>query len=350
MEIQKQIFGKVNGTDIYKYTMTADSGISVSIISFGGAVTNLFVPDREGRLADIVCGYDELDSYVNGDGYQGALIGRFGNRIGRGKFTLDGVEYTLFNNDGNNHLHGGKEGFSHKIWQASPSVDGEGCHLDLTYTSPDGEEGYPGELKLCVRYTLTNDSLEISYNATTDKRTALNLTNHTYFNLGGYDSGDIFSHVVQMDADAFLETDAELISTGKIVPVENTPFDFRAPKSIGADFNCDYEPLKLAGGYDHCMCFAGGASNGARIKVSHEPSGRVMEVFTDMPCVQFYSGNFMCNEKYPFKGGYTQKKQHAFCLETQKMPDSMNHAHFTDCTLSPDEVYSSKTVYKFSVK
>ena len=348
MDIQKNFFGKVNGSDIYKYTMTADSKMSVSIITFGGAITNLFVPDKCGNLTDIVCGYDDLDSYVNGDGYQGALIGRFGNRIGDAKFTLDGAEYLLFKNDGENHLHGGKEGFSHKIWSASPSLSSDACHLDLHYTSPDGEEGYPGTLDVNVRYTLTDNALQISYKANTDKRTVLNLTNHAYFNLGGYNSGDIFGHVVQMDADAFLETDAALIPTGKIVSVECTPFDFREPKSIGKDFECDYEPLKLAGGYDHCMCFTGGVSDSARIKVTHEPSGRVMEVYTDMPCVQFYTGNFMCNEAYPFKNGYTQKKQHAFCLETQKMPDSMNHSGFTNCILSPDETYSSTTVYKFT--
>ena len=353
MNIEKKPFGSVDGHDVDVYTLTNDSGMSADIITLGGAIQRLMVPDRRGELCDIVGGYDNLRSYVEGDGYQGALVGRFGNRICKGKFTLDGKEYTLFCNNGENHLHGGKVGFSHKIWDAVASIDEDGCCLELSYTSPDGEEGYPGTLTVNVRYKLTKDNaLSISYRATTDKKTILNLTNHTYFNLGGYASGKVFDHIMQIDAESFLETDAGLIPTGNIIPVENTPFDFREPKTIGRDFDLSFEPMRLAGGYDHCMNFVKRDKPMAkpRVTVWEEKSGRVMEVYTDMPCVQFYSGNFLNNPDHPHKSGYPQGLQNAFCLETQKMPDAINHDSFTDCTLDVGEVYESTTVSKFSVK
>lgn len=353
MNIEKQYFGSANGKAVDKYTLTVDSGMSVSIITLGGAVNRLMVPDRRGELVDVVCGYDNLRSYIEGDGYQGALIGRYGNRICKGRFTLDGKEYDLYINNGENHLHGGKQGFSHKVWDASASIEEDGCCLDLTYTSPDGEENYPGTLTVKVRYKLTKDNaLSISYHATTDKKTILNLTNHTYFNLSGYASGKIFDHVMKIDADSFVETDAGLIPTGNIVSVEGTAFDFREPKTIGRDFDLLYEPLKLAGGYDHCMNFIKRDDPMAvpRVTVWEKNSGRVMEVYTDMPCVQFYTGNFLNNADHPFKGGYPQGLQNAFCLETQKMPDSINHEGFTDCTLDKGEIFESTTIYKFSVK
>lgn len=353
MNIEKKLFGTHNGRDVDVYTLTNDNGMSADIITFGGAIQKLMVPDRRGELCDVVGGYDNLRSYVEGDGYQGALVGRFGNRICKGKFTLDGVEYNLYCNNGENHLHGGKVGFSHKIWDAVASIEEDGCCLDLTYVSPDGEESYPGTLTVNVRYKLSQDNaLSISYRATTDKKTVVNLTNHTYFNLGGYASGKVFDHIMQTDAESFVETDAGLIPTGNIIPVENTPFDFREPKAIGRDFDLSYEPMRLAGGYDHCMNFPHSDEPMAkpRVTVWEEKSGRVMEVYTDMPCVQFYSGNFLKNPDHPHKGGYPQATQNAFCLETQKMPDSVNHPHFTDCTLDVGEVYESTTVYKFSVK
>ncbi len=353
MNIEKKPFGRVDGRDVDVYTLTNDSGMSVSIITFGGAIQKLMVPDRRGELCDIVGGYDNLRSYVEGDGYQGALVGRFGNRICKGKFTLDGVDYTLFCNNGENHLHGGKVGFSHKVWDAVASIEDDGCCLDLSYTSPDGEEGYPGTLTVNVRYKLSKDNaLSISYRATTDKKTILNLTNHSYFNLGGYASGKVFDHIMQIDAESFLETDAGLIPTGNVIPVENTPFDFREPKAIGRDFDLSYEPMRLAGGYDHCMNFVKRDEPMAkpRVTVWEEKSGRVMEVYTDMPCVQFYSGNFLDNPDHPHKSGYPQGLQNAFCLETQKMPDAINHDNFTDCTLDVGEVYETTTIYKFSTK
>ena len=350
MNIEKSYFGEAFGRSVDKYTLTVDSGMSVSIITLGGAIQKLLVPDREGKLADIVGGYDDLFDYVEGDGYQGALIGRFGNRICKGAFSLDGVDYKLFINNGPNHLHGGEYGFSHKVWDAEAGIEEDGCTLTLKYTSPDGEEGYPGTLKVTVTYKLSQDNaLSIKYHATTDKKTVLNLTNHTYFNLGGFASGKIFDHELWIDADSFLETDETLIPTGRRVSVEGTAFDFRTPKTIGRDFDLSYEPLRLAGGYDHCMNFTERAEpmSAPRARAYEAKSGRVMEVYTDLPCVQFYSGNFLNDPDHDFKGGYPQGLQNMFCLETQKMPDSVNRPDFTDCTLDVGEVYETTTVYKF---
>lgn len=353
MNIEKKLFGRTGGKDVHVYTMTVDSGMSVSILTLGGAIQKLLVPDRCGKLTDIVGGYDDIADYVEGDGYQGALIGRVGNRICKGKFTLDGVNYSLFINNGPNHLHGGEVGFSHKIWDASAAVVDDGCELTLTYLSPDGEEGYPGALSVSVKYKLSSDNaLSISYRATTDKRTVVNLTNHSYFNLGGYASGKIFDHELWMDVESFLETDETLIPTGRMIDVKGTPFDFTVPKTIGLDFDLSYEPLRIAGGYDHCLNFVkrDDPLAKARARVWERKSGRVMEVYTDQPCVQFYTGNFLNNAEHPFKGGYPQGLQNMLCLETQKMPDSINHAGFTDCTLDVGEVYEHNTIYKFSVK
>lgn len=353
MNVEKRPFGKAYGNAVDMYTMTVDSGASVSIITFGGAINKLLVPDREGKLADIVCGYDDMSGYLGSDGYQGALIGRVANRIANGKFTLDGVEYDLYINNNKNHLHGGKVGFSHKIWDAEARVEEDGCVLDLYYTSPDGEESYPGTLKVKVSYKLSQDNaLHITYRAETDKKTIINLTNHAYFNLGGYASGKIFDHELWLDADTFVVTDDEMIPTGEFASVEGTAFDFREPKTIGRDFDLSYRPLEVAGGYDHCINFVKREQpmSAPRMRAYDEKSGRVMEVYTTEPCAQFYSANFMKNPNYPFKGGYPQAAQNAFCLETQRMPDSVNHPNFTDCTLNAGEVYESTTIYKFLTK
>lgn len=353
MSIQRKRFGTLpDGRAAEVFTLKNSSGLCAEITDYGGAVIRLMTPDREGRFSDIVCGYDSLNDYVAADGYQGALIGRFGNRIARGKFTLDGKEYYLARNNGDNHLHGGECGFSHRLWHASTS-DGHEPSIMLTYNSPDGEEGYPGNLKVTVTYTLTADNrLSIEYSAQTDKKTILNLTNHTYFNLGGYASGSVYEHILQLDADTYLPTDAGLIPTGELRDVSGTPFDFRVPKVIGRDIETDDKDLVTAGGYDHCFNFIGGASDTPRIRgeLYSPATGRVMELYTDRPAVQFYTGNFMTNSAYPFKGGLPQRKQHALCLETQGMPDSINHPGFTDCTLSPGEIFKSRTEYKFSVR
>ncbi len=352
--ITKHEFGTLEsaGLKVYNYTMKNRNGMSVTISEFGGAVVEIRVPDKFGRNTDVVGGYDSLRDYVLADGYLGALVGRVGNRIGRGTFPLDGETIRVSCNDGRNSLHGGKVGWSHKIWSVKPE-DGDEPRLILTLHSPDGEEGFPGNVDVTVVYQiLSNNALSIHYEATTDKRTPVNLTNHTYFNLGGYASGTIYDHVLQIQADTFLPTDKELIPTGEIRSVAGTPFDFREPKTIGRDLDSDYPDLKNAGGYDLCLNFEGGATKAPerRIMVYEPNSGRVLTVFTDQPCVQFYSGNFMDSAEFPMKGGLPRRKQTAFCLETQAMPDSVNHPNFTNTILNPGETYTHTVIYKFSVQ
>lgn len=350
MSITKELFGTHRGHEIYKYTLTNDNGMSVTISDFGATIININVPDRSGRLDDVICGYDDLTSYVEADGYQGAIIGRVGNRICKGKFTLDGVDYNMYINNGPNHLHGGKEGFDKRVWKVLAIDDGSEPSIKLFLISADGDEGYPGNLAVTVTYALKNDgSLSIRYEASTDRRTIINLTNHTYFNLGGYSSGKIYNHELWIDADTYLPTDDSLIPTGELKSVAGTPFDFRIAKAIGRDIKVHDRDLIIAGGYDHCLNFTGGESGvpKLRAKAIHKRSGRVMEMYTNQPCLQFYSGNFLTNEKYPFKNGVPQEIQMAFCLETQHMPDSINHENFTDVILNPGEKYDYTTIYKF---
>ncbi len=351
--ITKHYFGTLDdGSEVCCYTMKNRTGMTVTVCEFGGAITEIRVPDKYGRSTDVAMGYDSLRDYVLADGYLGALVGRFGNRIAGGKFTLDGKTYTLYQNNGKNSLHGGKVGFSHRMWTVRPT-DGEEPQLTLTLHSPDGEEGYPGNVDVTVTYALlAGNALSIRYEATTDQRTPLNLTNHTYFNLGGFASGKILDHVVQMEADRYLPTYADLIPTGEIRSVKNTPFDFREPKTIGRDIDADSEDLRIAGGYDHCLCFTEGETEEPtlRLEVYEPESGRILRMYTNQPCMQFYTGNFLCNPEFPLKGGYPQSKQSAFCLETQKMPDSVNHKNFTDTVVNPGEPYRHITIYRFSVK
>lgn len=350
--IEKKLFGILeDGQEVYNFTLSNQSGMSVTISAFGGTVVSIRVPDRFGRVSDVVAGYDSLGDYVLGNGYLGALVGRTANRIAGGRFLLDGVTYCIGRNNDGNSLHGGNVGFSHRVWEVEP-IDGEEPKLLLKLRSPDGEEGYPGNLDVTVTYTLTHDmALAIRYEAVTDRRTPVAMTNHTYFNLGGYASGKIFDHVLQMEANAYLPTDKELIPTGEIRSVNGTPFDFRDAKLIGADIDADDEDLKLAGGYDHCFCFVGGATEDVKLRiVVFEPeSGRMMRVFTNQPCVQFYTANSLNNPLHPLKGGYPQTPHTAFCLETQTMPDSVNHQNFTNTILTPGETYLHETVYQFSV-
>lgn len=350
MSIKKELFGTHRGCDIYKYTLENENGMSVVISNFGATILSINVPDKNGEVADVICGYDDLQSYVEADGYQGAIIGRVGNRICKGNFSLDGVDYHMYINNGPNHLHGGKEGFDKKIWQVLSLDESVEPSIKLFLLSRDGDEGYPGNLAVTVSYSLKNDgSLSIRYEANTDKRTLINLTNHTYFNLGGYSSGKIYDHELWLDADTYLPTDDTLIPTGEIRSVEGTPFDFKLPKTIGRDIKMNNKDLIIAGGYDHCLNFVGGETQlpKLRAKAIHQASGRVMEMYTNQPCVQFYSGNFLTNEKYPFKNNVPQQKQMAFCLETQHMPDSINHDNFTNVVLNPGEQYDYTTIYKF---
>lgn len=353
MSITKEYFGNLSdGRAVHRYLMRNARGMAVAILDFGGAIQQILVPDRDGRLADVVGGYDDISHYEFGDGYQGALIGRFGNRICRGELELDGKRYQLYINNGENHLHGGKVGFSHKIWEVTEE-DGLEPALKLHYVSPDGEENYPGTLDVTVTYTLkAENALSIHYEATTDKKTVLNLTNHSYFNLGGFASGKIFDHILQLDADTYLATDDGLIPTGELVDVTGTPFDFRTPKAIGKDFAAENRDLKIAGGYDHCFNFTGGERKNPiwRATLYDQASGREMRVITNQPSVQCYTANFLCNPNHPFKGGYPQGKQNAVCLETQHMPDSIHHEGFTNTVLLPGEKYDYTTEYAYGVR
>lgn len=352
--IEKKPFGVLStGEKISSYTLSNGNGTRVTVIDYGAAVISLSVRDRNGRFSDIVAGYDSLFDYEFGDGYLGAVVGRAGNRIANGSFTLDGASYTLYRNDGENHLHGGKQGFSNKVWSVEMH-DSDEPYLVMSYISAGGEEGYPGTLSVVVTYKLSkDDSLSINYKAQTDRPTVLNLTNHSYFNLGGYASGDVLDHEITIDADTYLPTNEALIPTGEVRAVKGTPFDFMSPKKIGRELDIEKNTdLKIAGGYDHCMNFVGGETDTPklRIKVYDEKSGRRMSVYTDQPCVQFYTANFLANSEHPLKGGYPQQRRHAFCLETQHMPDSINHKNFTNTVLRPGEIYDSTTVYKFDVE
>ncbi|MBO5295047.1 MAG: galactose mutarotase [Clostridia bacterium] len=351
--ITKHHFGVLDGgTDVYTYTMKNANGMTVRICEFGGAIMEIRVPDRWGRMSDVVGGYDSLRDYVLAGGYLGALVGRTCNRITEGKYSIGDKAYSVYCNDGKNSLHGGKVGYSHRIWNVKP-VDGDEPKLILTLDSPDGEEGYPGNLKVTVTYALlSSNALSIRYEAETDATTIVNMTNHAYFNLGGYASGKIFDHVMQMDADRYLPTDQGLMPTGEQRSVTGTPFDFREPKTIGVDFDMENEDIKTAGGFDHCFCFTGGETKEPvmRVQVYEPNSGRMMQVYTNQPCIQFYSGNFLDDPEHPLKGGYPQNKQSLFCVETQKMPDAKKNDGFDNIILNPGEKYDYTTVYQFSVK
>ena len=353
--ITKEFYGSLaDGREVYRYTLTNKNGLKIKVLNYGGVVTELWTPDRRGGFTDIIGGYDTLESYVGADGYQGALIGRVGNRIDQAKFTLEGKDYELYHTEDNgNLLHGGNIGFNQKIFEVT-ELDGDEPALVLHTVSEDGDEGFPGNLDLTVTYTLTKENgWKINYHATTDKTTIVNLTHHAYFNLRGYAAGHVYPIKLQLDADTYLPINENLIPTGELRSVEGTPFDFREPKEIGKDINADDKDLIIAGGYDHCFCFTEkGTGNQIveRICVYEPNSGRRMHVLTNQPCVQFYTGNFLTNAEHPFKGGYPQGQQNAFCLETQHMPDSIHHPNFTDVTLSPGEVYDYTTIYRFDIQ
>ncbi|MHC4394448.1 MAG: aldose epimerase family protein [Planctomycetota bacterium] len=344
MCIKKQAYGQTNEKKIYLYTLTNTNGLKAEIINFGGIVTRLYVPDRNGNFADIVLGYDTLEEYISDGTHFGALIGRYGNRIAKGKFSLNGVEYTLAQNNGENHLHGGIKGFNKVVWDAEEKKIDNSIALKLTYLSKDGEEGYPGNLTCTVIYTLTNDNeLKISYEAKTDKTTVVNLTNHSYFNLAGHDSGNVLAHEIMLNADHFLPVDDGLIPTGQIKPVKGTPMDFTKPMTIGSRIT------QVKGGYDHNYCLNSSDGSPAPAVEVYEPgSGRVMQIFTTQPGVQFYTGNFLSSSN---KGkGAVYNKHNGFCLETQHFPDSPNKPDFPSVVLKPGQKYKQLTVHKFSVK
>lgn len=352
MSIERELFGTLpDGREVFAYTLRNEAGMRVKICTYGGAVMQLYAPDRRGAFDDVVCGYSSLDSYIGGDGYQGAIIGRLANRVGGARFRLDGKEYSLYKNDGENSLHGGDAGFNAAIWDVAEAKDCESPALVLHCTFADGEGGYPGNLDTTVTYTLSADNaLSIEYRARSDRKTVVSLTNHTYFNLGGYASGSVMGHRLTLDADRYLETGADLVPTGRILPVAGTSLDFGMEKALSDGFDPERGELKNAGGYDHCLCFTDGEANGeVKLRgILRDPvSGRGMKLLTDQPCVQLYSGNFLTNERFPFKNGLPQTKRMAVCLETQKMPDSVNHEGFTDVTLDVGEEYLHRTVYAF---
>ncbi|HEV2379412.1 MAG TPA: aldose epimerase family protein [Terriglobia bacterium] len=348
--IKMSEFGKMpDGQTIDLYTLNNSSGMKVAITNYGGRIVSLTAPDRSGKMDDVVLGFDDLAGYLANNPYFGALIGRYGNRIGGAKFRLDGKEYHLAANDGPNSLHGGLKGFDKAVWKAH-EVPGSHPALELTYLSKDGEEGYPGNLKVKVVYTLMgNNSLQIDYSATTGKDTVLNLTNHSYFDLSGQGSGDILKTQMMINASQFTPVDANLIPTGELRKVEGTPLDFRKSTAIGERIDGDDEQLKLGRGYDHNFVLDHGGNGLTLAARAVDPdSGRVLEVLTTQPGIQFYTGNFLDGTVHG-KGGKVYGRRSAFCLETQHFPDSPNKPNFPSTELKPGQTYHEATVFKFSI-
>lgn len=337
-----------NGRETAIYTLKNKNGIVAQITNYGAIIVSLFVPDRKGNFADIVQGYDTIQEYINGNGpYMGAIVGRCANRIAKGKFTLEGKEYTLAVNNGPNHLHGGKTGFDKVVWDVKGA---SASKLELAYFSKDGEEGYPGNVKVEVTYKLTEDNeLILDYKATTDKTTVFNLASHSYFNMAGEGSGDIYNQELKLNANFFTPVDETSIPTGEILSVKGTPMDFTSPKKFGADIDKDNEQIKFGVGYDHNFVLSHMPGLMGLAAVATDPvSGRVMEIYTTQPGVQLYTANWIDGEKG--KGGKKYGKRWAFCLETQHFADAVNKPHFPGTILKPGETYQHSCVHKFTVK
>ena len=350
-EITKAPFGTADGKSVEIYTLANSKGSEARIMTYGGTLVSLKVPDRNGKFSDVVLGYDSLADYQKATAYFGALIGRYGNRIGKGKFSIGGKEYKLAINNGVNHLHGGLKGFDKVIWTASPSVEADGAHLELNYLSRDGEEGYPGNLNVKVEYVLTeNNELKIVYSATTDKPTVVNLTHHSYFNLAGAGQGTILDHQLTLNADRFTPTDSGSIPTGELRSVKGTPFDFTKATAIGSRVEQNGEQLKFGNGYDHNFVLnKNGEVLSLAATVYESTSGRVLELFTTEPAVQFYTGNFL-DGSIKGKSGQNYPRRSGFCLEAQHFPDSPNRPKFPSTVLRPGKTYRQTTIYKFSVR
>ncbi len=351
--ITKSDFGKTpDGQAVELYTLKNAKGAEACIMTYGGVMEKLLVPDRNGNLADVVLGFDTLDGYVGPNcPYFGALIGRFGNRIGGAQFTLDGQTYTLAKNDHGNTLHGGLKGFDKVLWTARPSLGAHGPQLVLAYVSKDGEEGFPGNLEVTAIYTLTDDNeLRLEYTAKTDKDTVVNLTDHSYFNLAGQGNGDILNHVVYINANQTTPTDAHLIPTGALADVTGTPFDFRTPTTIGARINDPDTLLQYGPGYDHNWVINNPPGQfGLQARVVEPHSGRVLEVWSDQPGLQFYAGNFL-DGTITGKDGKVYQRRSAFTMEPQHFPDSPNKPGFPSVELKPGDTYHCTIVYKFSTQ
>ncbi|MGN6543757.1 MAG: aldose epimerase family protein [Aureliella sp.] len=337
------------------FTLKNSSGMTVKITNYGAIVTSILVPDRNGKLADVALGYNRVEDYMNAvdKPYFGAIAGRYANRIAKGKFTLSGKTYQLAVNNGENHLHGGVIGFDKVVWDAKPLSAAGGKALELTYLAKDREEGYPGNLQVRVVYTLTdNNELKVDYRATTDQATPVNLTQHTYFNLKGEGQGDILDHVLALHADKYTPTDKTMIPTGEIAPVKGTPLDFTQAKPIGRDIDADHEQLKFGMGFDHNYVIdrpEGDATLRPAARVYEPASGRVLEISTTEPGIQFYCGNFL-DGRLKGKSGKPYVHRGGFCLETQHYPDSPNHPNFPSTIVEPGKPYRCSTVFKFSVQ
>lgn len=351
MNITRKPFARYEEKEIDLYTLSNDNGMRVEIINYGGIIVSIETPDKEGRIADVTLGYDRFEDYLERSPYFGALIGRFGNRLADASFTLNGKLWQLSKNEGRNQLHGGPHGFDKKVWQASIQENPKG--LKLTYTSPDGEEGYPGTLEATVVYSLSDDNgLKIEYTAVSDKDTIINLTNHAYFNLAGHESGTIYKQKVWINADNFTPTDEEWLPTGEIRPVAGTPFDFLSPKEVGEGLlNCMDDPqMQIGKGYDHNYVLNTKGNLEEKAAEVYDPeSGRVMTVYTTKPGIQLYTGNHL-RSAGKGKGGAPYTTHHGLCLETQYFPNAMQHAHFPSPILKAGEVYKHTTIYKFGVR
>jgi aldose 1-epimerase len=349
--MQTKNFGVTpDGDSVTQYIFSNKHGLEVRIINYGGIVTNIMVPDKNGNVEDVVLGYDNLDDYIKATPYFGAIVGRYGNRIANGNFSLNGEEYNLAINNGKNHLHGGLKGFDKVIWDAQPFLEDNTAGLKLHYLSADMEEGYPGNLDVNVVYTIHEDnSIEINYTATTDKPTVVNLTQHSYFNLTGNAKRDILGHEVMIKSNEIVPVDAGLIPTGAFLSVSRTPFDFNQSTAVGDRINESDEQLKLGGGYDHCWVLNKSAENALEwvVKAVDPISGRIFELATTEPAVQFYTGNFL-DGTLTGKNGVVYKQRYGLCFEPEHYPDSPNHPDFPSVELNPEEEYNTTTVWKFS--
>ena len=347
--VSRAPWGKMpDGTAVDIYTLRNAHGVEVKAITYGGIIQSVRVPDRKGAFDDVVLGFETLEGYLAEHPYFGAIVGRYGNRIGKAQFSLDGQTYKLAANDGPNHLHGGVKGFDKVLWKAEETRSAAGPGVTFTRVSPDGEEGYPGSLKVSVTYTLTDrNELIVEYLATTDKRTPVNLTQHSYFNLAGQASGDILGHELTLNADRYTPVDSRLIPTGELAPVDGTPFDFRKPAAIGARINGNHPQLEVGRGYDHNWVLSR-KGDGLQLaaRVVEPKTGRTLEVSTTEPGIQFYAGNFL-DGKLTGKGGAVYRHRTGFCLETQHFPDSPNKPQFPSTILEPGAEYRSRTVFRF---
>ncbi len=355
MNITKEAFGEYDGQAVERYTLTNNKGMTVKIITYGGAINEINVPDKNGNFGNVALGFDSLDGYrspafLRVNPYFGAIIGRYGNRIGDAKVTLNGQTYQLDVNDGKNHLHGGFKGFDKVVWKAEPIKGDNTVSLKLTYFSADGEGGFPGNMNVTVTYTLNDENqIVIDYEATSDKDTYCNLTNHCYFNLSANPANNIYEHQLTILADQFTEIDGTLIPTGKLIDVAGTPMDFTKPTAIGAHIEDDYPQIKLGNGYDHNWALRSTDGTLALAATAYEPtSGRVLEVYTVEPGLQFYAGNFL-NGSFG-RNGQMFGRRCAFCLETQHFPDSPNKPAFASSLLKAGETYKTQTIYQFSTK